>query len=127
MPEASAALRSFEAGARLNARSRNSAFICIISKMPFRPLYPLGAASQGTALYTVPIASSLLRVIRLRDLGSISSGLASVFDGSYSTRIRRWAMTAWIDDATKNGLMPMSIKRVIALGASLVWSVENTR
>ena len=36
-------------------------------------------------------------------------------------------MTASTDDATRNGSMPMSIKRVNALGASFVCSVENTK
>ncbi len=44
-----------------------------------------------------------------------------------SMRISRWAMIAWIELATRNGLTPMSIRRVIADGASLVCSVENTR
>ena len=41
-------------------------------------------------------------------------------------RTRRWAMTASTDEATRNGSMPMSIKRVNALGASFVCSVLKT-
>ena len=37
-----------------------------------------------------------------------------------------WAMIARIDDATRNGFTPMSIRRVTADGASFVCSVLNT-
>ena len=33
----------------------------------------------------------------------------------------------WIDADTRNGGTPRSCRRVIALGASFVWTVENTR
>ena len=36
-------------------------------------------------------------------------------------------MTAMTDEATRNGCTPMSISRVIELGASFVCSVLNTR
>ena len=32
-----------------------------------------------------------------------------------------------VDDATKKGFTPISIKRVTAPGASFVWSVEKTK
>ena len=32
-----------------------------------------------------------------------------------------------VEEATRNGFTPMSIKRVTAPGASFVWSVEKTR
>jgi hypothetical protein len=42
-------------------------------------------------------------------------------------RTRRCAINARVEEATRKGFTPMSIKRVTALGASLVCSVENTR
>ena len=42
-------------------------------------------------------------------------------------RHRRWATTMSRDDDTRNGATPMSSSRVTVLGASFVWSVENTR
>ena len=44
-----------------------------------------------------------------------------------SVRASRWATTQSIAEATRNGSMPISIRRVIAVGASLVCSVERTR
>ena len=45
----------------------------------------------------------------------------------HSVRARRWATTQSIALATRNGSMPISIRRVSAVGASLVCSVESTR
>src|SRR5258708_15831383 len=66
--------------------------------------------------------------------GSMFNERNSVSDGVYGAahrrqtfRTNRWAIRARVEDATRNGLTRMSIKRVTALGASLVWSVENTR
>jgi hypothetical protein len=56
-----------------------------------------------------------------------SGSLSGCLHFGHSTRISRCAITAWIDDATRNGFTPMSIRRVIAPGASFVCSVENTR
>ena len=42
-------------------------------------------------------------------------------------RSRRWAITAVTAVAARNGLTPMSTRRVSADGASLVCSVENTK
>ncbi len=42
-------------------------------------------------------------------------------------RTRRCAQMRWTELATRNGSMPMFIKRLIVLGASLVCSVESTR
>ena len=44
-----------------------------------------------------------------------------------SVRASRWATTQSIALATRNGSMPISIRRVIAVGASFVCSVESTR
>ncbi len=41
--------------------------------------------------------------------------------------MRRCAITASTEEATRKGSMPMSIKRVNALGASFVCSVLNTK
>ena len=42
-------------------------------------------------------------------------------------RTSRWAIIIFKVFATKNGSPPMSMNRGIAVGASLVWSVESTR
>ena len=52
---------------------------------------------------------------------------AMVRQFSHTQRMRRWAMTARNDEATRNGLTPISCKRAMALGASLVCSVLKTR
>ena len=44
-----------------------------------------------------------------------------------SVRTSRWATTQSIADATRNGSTPISIRRVIDVAASFVWSVESTR
>ena len=44
-----------------------------------------------------------------------------------SLRASRWATTQSIADATRNGSMPISTRRVTALAASLVCSVDSTR
>jgi hypothetical protein len=36
-------------------------------------------------------------------------------------------MSIRLEDATRKGATPMSIRRVTALGASFVWRVEKTR
>ena len=46
---------------------------------------------------------------------------------SHSVRARRWATTQSMALETRNGSMPISIRRVIAPGASFVCSVERTR
>ena len=43
------------------------------------------------------------------------------------TRTKRWARTPSNDEATRYGSTPMSTRRVRALGASFVCSVEKTR
>ena len=42
-------------------------------------------------------------------------------------RTRRWAITDSTEEATRKGSMPMSIRRVKALGASFVCSVLKTK
>ena len=44
-----------------------------------------------------------------------------------SVRARRWATTQPIELATRNGSTPISTRRVIAVAASFVCSVERTR
>ena len=43
------------------------------------------------------------------------------------SRTSRWATTQNTEEATRNGSMPISVRRVTALGASLVCSVLSTR
>ena len=45
----------------------------------------------------------------------------------HTLRTSRCAISARDEEATRNGLTPISIKRVTALGASLVCKVEKTR
>src|SRR5688572_4474500 len=66
--------------------------------------------------------------------GSMFSDRSSDSVGEYGAahfrqifRTNRCAINARVDDATRKGFTPMSIKRVTALGASLVCNVENTR
>jgi hypothetical protein len=69
------------------------------------------------------------------DLGFGEADLAEVIGSTFCSRLqegqmvrtRRWAMTASTEEATRKGSMPMSIRRVKALGASLVCSVLKTR
>ena len=42
-------------------------------------------------------------------------------------RTRRWAQTRFSELATRNGSMPMFIRRLMVLGASLVCRVDSTR
>ncbi|GIT40984.1 MAG: hypothetical protein Ct9H300mP9_8340 [Candidatus Neomarinimicrobiota bacterium] len=42
-------------------------------------------------------------------------------------RTSLWAMTRFKQEPTRKGAMPISRKRVIVPGASLAWTVENTR
>src|SRR5436190_10869571 len=97
-----------------------------ISKMPKRP--------------RLPVLLQFLQPVPLRKLapctvaGSILSERISDSVGIYGAphclqilRTRRWAINARVEEATRNGLTPMSIKRVTAEGASLVCSVENTK
>ena len=57
----------------------------------------------------------------------VSSGWKGCLHFTQFTRTRRCATTAMMLEATRYAGTPMSIMRVIALGASLVWSVLNTR
>ena len=57
----------------------------------------------------------------------VSSGWCGCLHFGQFTRTSRWASTAMMLEATRYAGTPMSIIRVIAPGASLVCSVENTR
>ena len=59
---------------------------------------------------------------------SISAGIVTgSLHASHRARASRCATTQVIDDATRNGSMPISTSRVTALAASFVWSVERMR
>ena len=60
---------------------------------------------------------------RITSAGSVTRFLHS----SQSRRARRWATTQSTAEPTRKGSMPISIRRVMAPGASLVCSVESTR
>ena len=45
----------------------------------------------------------------------------------HSRRARRWARTASSAEPTRNGSIPISVRRVMAEGASFVCRVESTR
>ena len=60
---------------------------------------------------------------RMTSAGSVTRFLHS----SHSSRASRWATTQSTAEPTRNGSMPISIRRVTAPGASLVCSVESTR
>ena len=55
------------------------------------------------------------------------SGVYSTLQSGQMVRTRRWAITPSTVLDTRKGSTPMSMSRVNAVGASLVWSVENTR
>ena len=57
---------------------------------------------------------------------SAAGGLSGSLHFVQMMRTNRWARMATMLDATRNGATPMSCRRVIALGASLVWSVLKT-
>jgi hypothetical protein len=57
----------------------------------------------------------------------LRSTVCAVLQDWQMVRTRRWAMIASTDEATRKGSMPMSIKRVKALGASLVCRVLKTK
>ena len=51
-----------------------------------------------------------------------------LFEAAYAAAFgEKLGLTATSDDDTRNGSMPMSIRRVTADGASFVCRVENTR
>src|SRR5665213_85887 len=120
IPPASAALRILLVGARSKARVRISLFIAIISKIPMRPRKPMPEQySQPRGLYITLsfVASSVIpQSLSHIGLGSRSGCLHL----GHSTRMSRCASTAWMEEATRNGLTPMSMRRVMAPGASLV-------
>src|SRR5260221_6613829 len=62
-----------------------------------------------------------------RDFNSDSDGTCGAEHFRHTLRTRRCAINARVEEATRNGFTPMSIKRVTAPGASLVWRVEKTR
>src|SRR5207247_5029957 len=59
----------------------------------------------------------------------ITSGcsLMSGLQDWQTLRRSRWAQIRLTEEATRKGSIPMSMIRLIVLGASLVWSVERTR
>ena len=65
-------------------------------------------------------ALAMLLGSRLIDRSSVSVGVYGIAQRRQILRTNRWAINARVEDATRNGLTPMSIKRVTALGASLV-------
>ena len=56
-----------------------------------------------------------------------SSGVYGSLQSGHRRRASRCAMTSVMADADRNGSMPISVRRVMAEGASLVCSVERTR
>jgi hypothetical protein len=62
-----------------------------------------------------------------RDRISPAGGLYGSRHLTQFTRTNRWAMMAITELAMRNGATPISTRRVMALGASFVCSVENTK
>ena len=56
-----------------------------------------------------------------------ASRVTAVLHPGHRTRARRCAITQRTEDETRNGSMPISTRRVMELGASLVCSVERRR
>ena len=89
------------------------------------------AASGGRPGSRCPCHSVHRRRCRRRGKSSGSSSMlrrrTRTLQSGQIVRTSRWAITPSTVLATRNGSTPMSIKRVKALGASLVCSVLNTR
>jgi hypothetical protein len=62
-----------------------------------------------------------------RNSAMSSLGFSIALQWTQRRRMRRWASTALTAAPTRKGSRPMLTRRVIELGASLVWSVERTR
>ena len=94
--------------------------------MPVRPRKPvMRHSSQPAASYIAPSdRRSCGNPAASRSLGSTFQGFRHA---GQSRRTRRWAIRASMDDATRNGSMPMSTRRVTAPDASFVCSVLKTR
>src|SRR5436189_46973 len=96
------------------------------SKMPKRPRYPV----PEQLLQPLPfwkVAPCVLAASIPKPRISASVGTYGAAHWRQTFRTRRCAIRARVDEATKKGFTPMSIKRVTALGASLVCRVENTK
>src|ERR1035438_9773775 len=97
-----------------------------ISNMPKRPRYPvLEQLEQPLPFWK--LAPGTLLASRPKVRNSASVGTAGAAHWRQTFRTSRWAIKPRVEEATRKGLTPMSIKRVTALGASLVCSVEKTK
>src|SRR5262245_17756299 len=97
-----------------------------ISKIPIRPRQPVPEQfSQPLPFMNVALAAFWDSTFRARN--SPSGGTQGAPHFLQIFRTNRCAMRQRVEEATKNGFTPMSIKRVTALGASFVWSVEKTK
>src|SRR5437867_1881862 len=97
-----------------------------ISKMPKRPRQPVLEHS----LHPLPFMKVALAILAgsiFSERNSASVGVMGAAHFLQTLRTSRWAIRARVDEATRNGFTPISIKRVTALGASLVCRVEKTK
>src|SRR5206468_8207971 len=94
--------------------------------MPNRPRYQFFLHSLQPFPF-MKVALATLFGSRPRERNSASVGTYGPPHRRQTRRTSRCAIIARAEDATRNGFTPMSIKRVTALGASLVCRVENTR
>src|SRR6267143_6766969 len=96
------------------------------SKIPKRPRQPVfDQLSQPLPFMNVAFDELFGSSPSVRN--SASGGVHGAPHFLQTLRTSRCAINARVDDATRNGLTPMSIKRVTALGASFVCSVEKTK
>src|SRR6266542_4052041 len=96
------------------------------SKMPKRPRQPVfEQLSQPLPFMNVAFGALFGSIPSVRN--SASGGDHGAPHFLQTLRTSRCAISARVDEATRNGLTPMSIKRVTALGASFVCNVEKTR
>src|SRR5665647_2996531 len=99
----------------------------ITSCRAIRPLYPVREHAEHPAgRKIVGISSPGLHGNRDAIISTSLGRYASLHFG-HSRRASRWATTQSRAEPTRNGSMPISMRRVIALGASLVCRVESTR
>src|ERR1039458_9443159 len=126
MPRSMAFFFNSTADAPTKTSSRISSSTSMTSYNPQRPLYPVLLQTPQPLPFWI---------FTLLDSSGVKPASSRVCAGTSITamqslqmrRTRRCAQMRWTDVATRNGSMPMFIRRVMVSGAPLVCSVESTR
>jgi DNA modification methylase len=106
-------------GIDLNARYLEIARRRIEKGAPVLPLLMTGVACLKFFLSNSTVRSADLSISSVASTGSPQVG--------HTRRIRRWARMPTTDELTRKGSVPMSMRRVMAPGASFVCRVESTK